>query len=133
MGSALYQSLFAFFGTNSFANAAAKNGVNATTFTLSSDEFAPNGIAGMTRTFSTFMQTGAMAPGTENSPEGENTMSRLYLGVHWIFDQIDGMQLGRDIGSFVAANEFAAVPEPGIAPLTIAAFAAVAARRRRAV
>jgi hypothetical protein len=53
------------------------------------------------------------------------------LGVHWIFDQLDGMELGRDIGSFVAANEFAAVPEPSFTALTIAAFAAAAARRRR--
>jgi hypothetical protein len=134
MGSALYQSLVAFFGTNSFAVAAANNGVNPGngTFTLSSDEFAANGIAGMTRTYSTFMQTGVMAPGTENSPEGENTMSRLYLGVHWIFDQLDGMQLGRNIGSYVSANDFAAVPEPAAASLAVAALAALSARRRRA-
>src|SRR5262249_44340494 len=131
MGSALFQSLTAFFGTNNFAEAAAKNGVNASTFTLSSEEFAPDGIAGMTRTYSTFMQTGVMTPGAENSPEGETTMSRLFWGVHWIFDHSEGRQLGGNMGSFVAANDFAAVPEPGVVSLTLIAFAATMARRRR--
>lgn len=132
MGSAMFQALEQFFGTNSFAVAAAHNGVVSNgTFSLSSDEFAPDGVAGMTRTYSTFMQTGLMAPGTENSPEGENAMSRLYLGVHWIFDQLDGMQLGRNIGAYVSANDFAAVPEPGTVSLALAALAAVASRRRR--
>ena len=133
MGSALFQSLELFFGTNSFAVAAAKNGINpgSGTFTLSSDEYDPSGVVGMTRTYSTFMQTGVMNVGTENSPEGENTMSRLYLGVHWIFDQVDGMQLGRNIGSYVFANDFAAVPEPGSIALAAIALGVLAQLRRR--
>jgi hypothetical protein len=123
MGSAMYQALELYFGTNSFSDAAAKNGVVVPngTFTLHSDEFGPNGVAGMTRQFSTFMQTGNPADldiGMENSPEGENFMSRLYLGVHWIFDQRAGMELGRNIADYVFGHAFQSlapaqnVPEP---------------------
>jgi hypothetical protein len=48
----------------------------------------------------------------ENSPEGENSMSRIYLGVHWRMDQEDAQALGRAVAQFVAANHFQAVPEP---------------------
>ena len=135
MGSAMFQSLELFFGTNSFAVAAAKNGIDPGngSFTLSSDEYAPSGIAGMTRTYSTFMQTGVMDIGTENSPEGEIAMSRIYLGVHWMFDQQDGMQLGHSIGSYVFAHDFAAVPEPNSLALAAIALGTLAQRRRRSV
>jgi PEP-CTERM motif-containing protein len=135
MGSAMFQSLELFFGTNSFAVAAAKNGIDPGngSFTLSSDEYAPDGIAGMTRTYSTFMQTGVMDIGTENSPEGEIAMSRIYLGVHWMFDQQDGMQLGHSIGSYVFAHDFAAVPEPNSLALAAIALGTLAQRRRRSV
>ena len=77
--------------------------------------------SGGARDFTTFTQTGLLAPGLENSPEGENGMSRVYLGVHWIFDQRDGMAMGNDIAEFVAANHFQPVPEPGT--LALAAMA----------
>jgi hypothetical protein len=127
MGSALYQSLATFFGTNSFAVAAANNGVNPGSglFALSSNEFAANGIAGMTHTFDKFMQPGspdAFNLGDENSPEGENSASRVYLGVHWIFDQRDGMTLGRNIADYVTAHDFASVPEPSTLALGLIAL-----------
>ena len=43
-----------------------------------------------------------------NSPEGENGMSRIYLGIHWLFDQQDGIALGNAIAQYVAAQ-----PLPG--------------------
>jgi hypothetical protein len=129
MGSAVYKSLELFFGTNNFSVAAAKNGLNSDgTFTLNSAEFGANGVAGMTRQFSTFTQTGLPADldiGSENSPEGENTLSRLYLGVHWIFDQRDGMTLGRSIADYVFAHNFQSlapgenIPEPSAIALTL--------------
>jgi hypothetical protein len=42
-----------------------------------------------------------------------------------------GEPIHRNIGAYVAANDFAAVPEPGTAVLAIAAIAAIASRRRR--
>jgi hypothetical protein len=73
--------------------------------------------------------------GTENSPEGENGMSRVYLGVHWIFDQRDGITLGNSIANYVAANHFQAVPEPSTLALCGCALAGIAwtAMRRRKV
>lgn len=144
MGSAMYQALELYFGTNSFSEAAAKNGVvvPSGTFTLHSDEFNAAGVAGMSRQFSTFTQTGDpqdLDIGMENSPEGENFMSRLFLGVHWIFDQRDGMELGRSIADYVFAHNFQSlapaenVPEP--ATIFAAIFSSVAIlptiRRRR--
>ncbi len=147
MGSAMYKSLELFFGTNSFSVAAANNGVNPGTglYTLHSDEFAPDGTVGMARTFDSFVQTGLptdMGPGKEDSPEGENFMSRVYLGVHWIFDQADGMELGRNIADYIFAHDFQglqvnpSIPEPGSLILTLFAgcsFCAAANRcdRRR--
>ena len=134
MGSALYESLQQFFGTNSFSVAAINNGVNpgGGQFKLTSAEFAPDGSVGMSRLYSTFTQTGLLDVGTENSPEGENGMSRVYLGIHWIFDQRDGMTLGRSIASYVFANDFQAVPESATIALALfACYSMVAAIRRR--
>src|SRR4029079_19054260 len=142
--SALYQSLELFFGTNSFDTAAANNGVTDADgkFTLHSAEFNGSGVANMTREFSTFLQTGNPADlnvGTENCPEGENNMSRLYLGVHWIFDQRDGMELGRNIADYIFAHAFQSlapaqnVPEPATIMLTLVAAPFFCARRRPAI
>ena len=121
MGGALFKTLQDFFGTNSFSVAAANNGMNPGSgeYALTSQEFAPDGSVGMTRMFSTFTQTGVMDVGTENSPEGENGMSRIYLGIHWIFDQRDGITLGNNIASYVNSHDFQAVPEPGTIALAI--------------
>lgn len=119
MGGALFQSLELFYGTNDFAVADASHGVDPVTgnYTLTSQEFDENGVPGMARDFHSFIQTGVMDVGTENSPEGENGMSRIYLGVHWIADQRDGITLGNSIASYVASHDFQAVPEPSTVAL----------------
>lgn len=123
MGSAMYKSLELFYGTNSFSDL---SGVAA--YILTSEE--PGG--GGSRQFTTFTQAGDLAPGLEDSPEGENGMSRVYLGVHWIFDQRDGMTLGRNIAEYVSGNFFQAVPEPASATLVFAAVLLLPRIRRRA-
>lgn len=45
----------------------------------------------------------------------ESALSRLYAGVHWNFDNHDGLELGDAIGDFVSAQTLATV----IAPTTI--------------
>ncbi|MBL9164982.1 MAG: phosphatase PAP2 family protein [Planctomycetaceae bacterium] len=108
MGGALYEVLRDFYGTDD---------VN---FVLNSAESMPSGNT--TRSFTSFSQA-----------ESENGMSRVYMGVHWIFDAEDGIQLGNDIADWVGANAFQAVPEPAAAGLlTIALVAATLSRRRRA-
>ena len=103
-----------FYGTNDFAAADASIGVDPVTgqYTLHSTE--PGG--GVVRDYYVrFTQDGPLGPGLENSPEGENSMSRVYLGVHWRMDQEDGQALGRAVAQYVAANFFQAVPEPSSA------------------
>jgi hypothetical protein len=71
----------------------------------------------------------------DDSPEGENGISRIYLGIHWLFDQQDGIALGNNIANYVAANRFQAVPEPSAFALAFAAVFgnAMVARRRKIV
>jgi hypothetical protein len=131
MGGAIFKSLELFYGTNDFSAADASIGVDPITgeYTLFSSE--PG--SGDPREYVRFTQVGDVGPGMENSPEGENTMSRVYLGVHWRMDQEDGQALGRAVAEYVAANYFQAVPEP--AAFSLAAFALLggASLRRRAL
>lgn len=111
MGGALFKTIELFFGTNSFDAIDGIQG-NDTTYTLTSQEFGISGQIGMSRDYSSFTQAGPLDIGLENSPEGENGTSRIYLGIHWIFDQRDGISLGNSIAGYVATNRFQAVPEP---------------------
>ncbi len=96
-GGALFQVLADYYGTD------------AISFSLTSEE-----LPGVTRNFTSFSQ--AMA---------ENGRSRVYLGIHWNFDdtlgQLAGSQVAMSImqGQFIAAQ---AVPEPAtVLLLTITA------------
>lgn len=84
-GGAIFQVLRRFYGTNNIA------------FTFTSDEY--NGV--------TTDSTGAVRPLLPRSfnnlsePELENGLSRIYLGIHWRFDAINGIQQGNNIGNYV--------------------------------
>jgi hypothetical protein len=129
MGGAIFKSLEHFYGTNNFNIADALRGADPVTtqYTLNSTE--PGG--GGSRNYEHFTQIGPIGPGLENSPEGENSMSRIYMGVHWRMDQEDGQAIGRAVADFVAARYFQAVPEPGTVVLTLFGTMVMAASLRR--
>jgi len=52
-----------------------------------------DGVPGMTRTFESLW-----------SAAQEAGMSRIYGGIHWQFDNVDGLQMGRRLGEYVALN-----------------------------
>jgi membrane-associated phospholipid phosphatase len=65
----------------------------------------------------------------------EAGMSRIYGGIHWQFDNADGLLAGKNIGQNIY-NNFFGVPEPGsLATLAIGIGAAfgIARRRKRSV
>lgn len=107
MGGALYKSLELFYGTNVFDEIDGVIGDDPL-YSLTSQEDG----SGTSRDFSTFTQVAPLTVGTEDSPEGENAISRIYLGIHWLFDATDGVAMGNDIAAFVATNQFQPIPEP---------------------
>jgi hypothetical protein len=125
MGGAVFKALELFYGTNNWDEV---NGIlgDDLQFELHSSEAGGGG----TRLFDKFTQTLPLTVGTENSPEGENAISRIYLGIHWIFDATDGMKLGNLIAEYAAANHFQAVPEPNSLALMLAALCGVALTNR---
>jgi hypothetical protein len=132
MGGAIFKTIELFYGTNDFAAADAMVGADAVDaqYAISSSE--PG--SGPARHYMRFTQVAPLGPGSEDSPEGENTMSRVYLGVHWRMDQEDGQALGRAVADYVAANFFQAVPEPsGLVLGAMAAGCFAAIRRRRGI
>jgi hypothetical protein len=88
MGSALFQVLRRFYGTDAIA------------FTFVSDEF--NGITRDNR--------GHVRPRLPRSfdslsaAEDENGLSRIYLGVHWRFDVTEATRVGRGVADYVFAR-----------------------------
>jgi hypothetical protein len=87
-GSAMFQVLRSYYGTDDID------------FRFQSDEF--NGV--------TMDMTGAVRPprtreySNLTQAELENHDSRIYLGVHWRFDQDQGLKQGRAIGEYVFDN-----------------------------
>jgi MYXO-CTERM domain-containing protein len=129
MGGAIFKALELFYGTNDFSVADAAIGADPVTteYVLASNE--PGG--GGTRDYVRFTQMGALNVGLENSPEGENAMSRVYLGVHWLFDQQDGTALGNAIAEYAGGHYFQAVPEPSTLMLGWLAVVGAGLIRRR--
>lgn len=84
-------------GHSSFSGAASAAlaaffGTDRVRFTSTSD-----GLPGVTRSFESF-----------SSAADEAGMSRIYGGIHWSFDNADGLKCGKEIGEYVAARHFRA-------------------------
>jgi membrane-associated phospholipid phosphatase len=83
-----YVSGHATFGSALFTTLADFYGTNKVKFTLTSDL-----LPGVTRSYTSFSQASY-----------ENAMSRIYLGIHFWFDETAGMKMGREIANNVFAN-----------------------------
>jgi len=89
-GGALFQILRRFYATDDIA------------FTFVSDEF--NGV--------TMGNDGGVRPllprsfSSLSQAEEENGQSRIYLGIHWVFDKTEGIAQGRRVADYVFANAF---------------------------
>lgn len=92
-------------------------------FTVGSDEFAVNAGLGydpnLTRTFDSFSEAA-----------WENALSRVYLGVHFYFDALDGNTLGYNVADQVFSTLLRPVPAPGAALVGVMAVLALGRRRR---
>ncbi len=103
-GGALFETLKEFYGTDAIA------------FTLTSEE-----LLGVERNFTTFSE--AMA---------ENGRSRVYLGIHWNFDDFQGQLTGQEIARYVSNGPFVSnVPEPSSVFGLLAAWGCIVRRRRK--
>jgi hypothetical protein len=80
-----YVSGHATFGAAAFRAVARFYGTDTMNFTLNSDE-----LPGVTRSFTSLTQAAA-----------ENARSRIYLGIHWNFDDVEGRGLGVKVGDWV--------------------------------
>jgi hypothetical protein len=108
-------------GHSTFSGAAAEilkqfYGTDSINFTTSA-EGAP-GVAD--RSFTSFSQASA-----------EAAISRLYGGIHYRFDNEDGLENGIALGQFVFANALQPIPEPSTCVLAFCAAIIVAYLRRR--
>jgi hypothetical protein len=64
----------------------------------------------------------------------EAAVSRLFGGIHWSYDNDDGLALGRALGEHVFATQLRPVPEPGTSVLLVFALIgciAESSRRRK--
>ena len=80
-----YVSGHATFGAAAFRAIARFYGTDTMNFTLHSDE-----LPGVTRSYTSLSQAAA-----------ENARSRIYLGIHWNFDDVEGRGLGVQVGDWV--------------------------------
>ncbi|MEM7809233.1 MAG: vanadium-dependent haloperoxidase, partial [Planctomycetota bacterium] len=101
-GGAIFGALQEFYGTDDIS------------FLLASEE-----LGGLERSFDSFSE--AMA---------ENGRSRVYLGIHWNFDDTEAQLVGDNIAAAVFASPFVAIPEPTFG-IAMFCAAGLLVRRRR--
>jgi hypothetical protein len=103
-GGALFHALETFYGTDDIS------------FSMQSEE-----VPGVTRDFNSFSE--AMI---------ENGRSRVYLGIHWDFDDYMARDIGAMVADDVMSSRFHPVPEPSSwGLLAVASIAMLRLRRRR--
>ena len=83
-GGAMFQALTNFYGTDDIR------------FEAMSDE-----LPGVVRSFDSFSEANE-----------ENGRSRVYLGIHWNFDDTEARFMGAETADYIFANYFQPVPEP---------------------
>ena len=114
-----YISGHATFGGAVFASIADFYGTDDISFLLSSDE-----LNGLVRSFDSLSE--AMA---------ENGRSRVYLGIHWNYDDTVAQTTGKSVANYISSQafiSFVAVPEPSsITFLACASLMAIGIRRKR--
>lgn len=101
-GAAMFKSMELFYGTDNIS------------FSVTSEE-----MPGVTRSYTSLSE--AME---------ENGRSRVYLGIHWDFDDLVARDLGNDVADYVHTTHFAPVPEPSGVVLMLLGLVAVFRRRR---
>jgi hypothetical protein len=93
-GAALFQTLRRFYGTDAIAFTFVSDELNGVT---TDNQGNPRPLA--PRTFANLSQA-----------EDENGQSRIYLGIHWIFDKTAGIVQGRSVADWVFDQLFLPVP-----------------------
>lgn len=87
--------------------------------------------------FTTDTQSPFLAPGTTRSFDSfsdaaaEAGMSRIYGGIHFIFDHTSSQQTGQNIANYVYSNMLLPVPEPGSCLLVVLGATVLNVRRRK--
>lgn len=94
MGGALFQTLRRFYGTDDIAFTFVSDELNGVTLDNSG-----NARPLLPRSFSTLSEA-----------EEENGQSRIYLGIHWSFDKIEGIEMGRRVADYIFDHAF--TPRP---------------------
>ena len=87
-GGALFKMIGDFYGTDDIR------------FTIVSDEFNTITTGMMPRTYDSLSQAA-----------GENAQSRIYLGIHWHFDAVEGIRCGDNIADYIFTNSL--LPDDG--------------------
>ena len=95
-GGAVFQTLRKFYGTDHIEFAFDSLVMNGKTVTPGGTVMQPE-----ERSFSSLSQA-----------EEENGQSRIYLGVHWVFDKTEGILLGRKVADYVYAHAFQPISPP---------------------
>ncbi len=99
--------------------------------TILAEFFGTDDIAFTTDTESPFLPLGYTRDFSSFSEAAEEAgMSRIYGGIHWMSDNLDGAVLGESVGSYVFSNYFQPVPEPAGALLLLSGSLLFFARRR---